>query len=111
MKTKSQWIQAQQQDFPEEYKLSKCGNEGISQSRLAELAPEYDQSTGLIRVSGCLHQSEDLELDAIHPIVLDPKNPVTKLLIANIDSTLCHPGSQSVRSALAEVLGYVDNRQ
>ncbi len=81
---------------PEEYELLQLGQDVSTQSRLVELAPEYDPVTCLIRVGGRLGYSEDLELETIHPIVLDPKNPITKLLIADLDSTLCHPGPQRV---------------
>lgn len=81
--------QAQMEDFPEEYKLLKDGHGAPSHSRLVGLAPEYDPVTELIRVGGRLCQSEDLDLEAINPIVLDPENQVTKLLV-NYDSTLCH---------------------
>ncbi len=70
---------AQEEDFPEEYELLKLGQNVCTQGRLVELAPEYDPVTGLIRVGGRLRYSEDLEYDTIHPIVLDPKNPITKL--------------------------------
>ncbi|KAL1273498.1 hypothetical protein QQF64_029360 [Cirrhinus molitorella] len=55
--------QAQIENFPEEYKLLKDGQEVSSHSRLAGLAPEYDPVTELIRVGGRLRQSEDLDPD------------------------------------------------
>ncbi len=54
---------AQEEDFPEEYELLKLGQNVCTQSRLVELAPEYDPVTGLIRVGGRLRYSEDLEYD------------------------------------------------
>jgi len=88
--------QAQMEDFPEEYKLLKDGHGVPSHSRLVGLAPEYDPVTKLIRVGGRLRQSKDLDLEAMYPIVLDPKNHVTKLLVADYDTTLYHPGPQRV---------------
>lgn len=43
------------------------------------------QTLGLIRAEG-------LDLDAMHPIVLEPQHPVTKLLIREYDDRLLHPG-------------------
>lgn len=88
--------QAQKEDFSEEGHFGHFEVAYILQSRLAELAPEYDPATGLIRVGGRLRQSEDLEPDVIHPIVLDPKNHITSLIISEIDSSLRHPGPQRV---------------
>ncbi|XP_047659598.1 uncharacterized protein LOC113658967 [Tachysurus fulvidraco] len=87
---------AQEKDFSEQYKLLNSGQDVPKQSRLAELSPEYDPVVRLIRVGGRLRQSKELESDVIHPIILDPKNPITKLLIADLDSILCHPGPQRV---------------
>lgn len=101
----------QEEDFPEEYELLKFGQNVCTQSRLVELAPEYDPVTGLIRVGGRLRYSEDLEYDTIHPIVLDPKNPITKLLIADFDSTLCHPGPQRVFAQLRRKYWVLRGRQ
>lgn len=47
-------------------------------------------------MGGRLCKSENLDFEVIHTVVLDPKNHITKLLVANFDSTLCHPVSQRV---------------
>lgn len=54
-------------------------------SWLLTLAPEYDNALGLIRVGGRLRHSDQLEPDAIHPVVLDPHNKVTQLIIRDTD--------------------------
>ncbi len=70
-----------------------------SNSRLISLAPELDQSTGLIRVGGRLRRSELLKPDTAHPIVLDPKHPLSQLLIQHYDEKL-HPGPERVFAEL-----------
>lgn len=50
-------------------------------SRLKALAPELGNLTGLIRVGGRLRNIPSAHGDLIHPIVLDPSHPVTKLLV------------------------------
>ncbi|KAL1272022.1 hypothetical protein QQF64_031038 [Cirrhinus molitorella] len=82
--------------FPEEYKLLKAKRPIPSNSRLLTLSPEYDESSQIIRVGGRLRRAEGLETSAIHPIVLDPHHTVTKLLIKDYDSKLCHPGPERI---------------
>lgn len=82
--------------FPEEYKLLKAGKSVPSTSQLLALAPEFDNSCQLIRVGCRLRWAEGLELSVIHPVVLDPHHWVTKLLIGDYDSKLCHPGPEWV---------------
>lgn len=92
--------QAQVEDFLDEYKLLQVGKAIPCQSWLIQLAPEYDPVTELLRVGGRLHQSEDLKPDVINPVVLDPKNPIIRLIIADMDSVLNLPGLQSVFAQL-----------
>ncbi|KAL4008256.1 hypothetical protein ACER0C_002108 [Sarotherodon galilaeus] len=88
--------QAQNDSFPKELQALAAGKAIHKQSRLLTLAPEYDPAIGLIRVGGRLRRAEDLDLDAMHPIVLDPQHPVTKLLIREYDEQLLHPGPERV---------------
>lgn len=50
------------------------------------LSPEYDPELGLITVGGRLHRAETLDHDYIHQIILDPKYPITKLIIKHLSS-------------------------
>lgn len=61
---------------------------------------EYDQRLGLIRVGGRLRKAEDLDADALYPIVLPPDHHVTKLLIQDYNDRLLHPGPESVFAEL-----------
>lgn len=88
--------QAQRDSFPDETALLKAGKPVAKSSRLLSLAPELDEATGLIRVGGRLRRSTDLASDEVHPIVLDPKHPFTKLIIQDYDEKLCHPGPERV---------------
>ncbi len=92
--------QAQQDSFPLEVQALKTGQPIPATSRLASLAPEYDKDTGLIRVGGRLRRASDLDLDAIHPILMDPGHSTTKLLIKETDRRLLHPGSERVLAEL-----------
>ena len=91
--------QAQKDSFGEDLVNLKAKRPLASTSRLLTLAPEVCPETGLIRVGGRLRQSEQ-EPDATHPIVLDPKHPLSKLLIQKYDERLKHPGPERVFAEL-----------
>lgn len=59
-----------------------------------------DEKGELICVGGRLRQSEELETTALHPVILDPSHPVTKLLIQEFDDRLHHPGTERVFAEL-----------
>ncbi|KAL1276941.1 hypothetical protein QQF64_023614 [Cirrhinus molitorella] len=88
--------QAQLDSFPTEYHALKTGNPIPSSSRLLTLSPELDETAALIRVGGRLRRATQLSYNTIHPIVLDPKHPITHLLIKKYDTELCHPGPERV---------------
>lgn len=92
--------QIQAESFPDEVLHLKSGKPLPSNSRLLCLAPELDNSTDLIRVGGRLRQISPLEEDNIHPIVLNPHHPLTKLIIKDYDDRLHHPGPERVFSEL-----------
>ncbi|KAL0153034.1 hypothetical protein M9458_051633, partial [Cirrhinus mrigala] len=92
--------QIQAESFPDEVFHSKSGKTLPPNSRLLCLAPELDISTNLIRVGGRLRQINSLEEDNIHPIVLDPHHPLTKLIIKDFDDCLHHPEPERVFSEL-----------
>lgn len=71
--------QAQLESFPEEVKALISNRPLPNSSPLGSLSPEYDQETGLLRVRGRLRRAEQLEPDAIHPVLLDPKHLLTHL--------------------------------
>ncbi|XP_048035712.1 uncharacterized protein LOC125261152 isoform X1 [Megalobrama amblycephala] len=86
----------QRDSFPEEYEQLKAGKPVSNTSRLLTLSPEFDEASQLILVGGRLCRAEGLEFQTIHPVVLDPHHPATKLLIQDYDSKLCHPGTERI---------------
>ncbi|XP_046556736.1 uncharacterized protein LOC124265959 [Haliotis rubra] len=90
----------QKESFPEELTALSTGKPLSSSSRLRQLSPEYEPETGLIRVGGRLRNSSDIPSELMHPIVLDPKHPLTKLLIKHYDVKLHHYGSERVFAEL-----------
>lgn len=86
-------------EFPEEYQLLKDGHEVPQHSHLVDLTPEYNSYRA--DKSGWTTLSKwDFGPWSYYPIVLEPKNHVTKLLAADLDSTLCHPGPQRMFAQL-----------
>jgi len=65
----------------EKVKCLQTGKAVPTSSRLLTLAPEYDVPKGLIHVGGRLRRSTSLAEDVVHPIVLESKHPVTRLII------------------------------
>ncbi len=53
-----------------------------------------DPSNGLIRVGGRLRRVVELADSVVHPVVLDSRHPVTRLIIHHYDNQLHHPGSK-----------------
>ncbi|XP_026094149.1 uncharacterized protein LOC113066497 [Carassius auratus] len=92
--------QAQEECFPSELEQLKADKSLPRNSRLKALAPELNHDTQLIRVGGRLRCSPYLDPDTVHPIVLDPKHPVSKLLIQSYDTKLHHPGPERVFAEL-----------
>lgn len=86
--------------FAEERRALIAGHALPSDSRLLSLSPEYVRVTELLRVGGRLRHAEGLALDTIHPVILDPSHPVTKLIIKDIDESLLHPGPERVLAEL-----------
>ncbi|XP_038071933.1 uncharacterized protein LOC119740637 [Patiria miniata] len=87
---------AQQGSFPDDLAALQAGRDLPRDSKLLQLAPEYDDFTGLIHVGGRLRQAEDIPKDSRHPIVMDPAHPITKLLIREYDEKLLHYGPERV---------------
>ncbi|KAI5102717.1 hypothetical protein C0J45_8069 [Silurus meridionalis] len=90
----------QQDSCPEEYEQLSSGKLVSPTSRLLTLAPEFDKASQLTRVGGRLRRAKGLELQTVHPIVLDPHHRAIKLLIQDYDSKVCHPGPERVFTKL-----------
>ncbi|XP_026029422.1 uncharacterized protein LOC113025652 [Astatotilapia calliptera] len=90
----------QEDSFPEDFVRLSSHKPVAASSRLLALAPEYDPEAQLIRVGGRLRRCETLSQDILHPVVLDPQHPITKLIVQDCDRQLAHPGSERVFAEL-----------
>lgn len=86
----------QMESFPKEYALIKSGKTILASSRLVTLAPEYDESSDLIRVGGRLRRCDSLNQEVLHPVLIAPYHPVTR----HCDNQLHHPGAERVFAEL-----------
>ncbi|XP_026115567.1 uncharacterized protein LOC113094113 [Carassius auratus] len=103
--------QMQTESFPTEMVQLKSGKPVSGTSRLASLSPEFDPTSGLIRVGGRLRRCSEAELDSVHPIVLAPQHPVTKLIIKDYDKKLHHPGPERVFAELRRTYWVLRGRE
>lgn len=103
--------QAQQDSFPDEVHALQNGKVIHTSSRLNTLSPDYDQALGIIRVGDRLRKAEKLEVDTLHPIVLAPDHPITKLIIQDYDNRLLHPGPERVFAELQRTYWIIRGRQ
>ncbi|XP_072569309.1 uncharacterized protein [Paramormyrops kingsleyae] len=102
---------AQQDSFAEEYELLKVGSPVAPSSRLHCLSPEFDLAHQIIRVGGRLRRVEGMDPATVHPIVLDPSHPSTKLLIQEFDAKLSHPGPERVFAELRRTVWILRGRE
>ncbi|KAM9364275.1 uncharacterized protein KZ484_010543 [Pholidichthys leucotaenia] len=102
---------AQRDSFPDEVRCFSAAKPIPTSSRLYTLAPEFDQSLKLIRVGGRLRRCPNLEADIKHPVVLDPKHPVTRLLIQQTDRDLKHPGTERLFAELRRKVWILRGRE
>ena len=102
---------AQSECFPEECNALKADEAIPKSSKLLPLSPEYDSDTGLIRVGGRLRRVETLDYENIHPIVLNPRHPLTQLIIKHYDEKLLHPGSERVLGEMRRRYWILHGRQ
>ncbi|KAL6466869.1 hypothetical protein MHYP_G00246730 [Metynnis hypsauchen] len=86
----------QQDGFPAELQHLREGKPLPSSSHLLTLSPVLDSTEQLIRVGGRLRCCPSMEVETIHPVVLDPKHKITQLLIQAFDEQLHHPGAERV---------------
>ena len=74
------------ESFASEYQALLKNDELPNRSRLLTLQPYLDEK-GLLRVGGRLHKAP-LPEEIKHPIILDPKHEITRLIVAQFHQRL-----------------------
>ncbi|KAL0871503.1 hypothetical protein ABMA27_005221 [Loxostege sticticalis] len=90
---------AQVESFPVEYNLLKNNQPLNKNSKLRDLKPFYDK--GVLRVGGRLALSQ-YSYNKKHPIILDGKHILTKLIMSNEHKRLLHAGPSLLLAATRE---------
>ncbi|XP_022103013.1 uncharacterized protein LOC110985885 [Acanthaster planci] len=103
--------QVQADSFPEDVAALRADKDVSRKNRLVSLAPELDDLCQVIRVGGRLRRSPSIDETMKHPIVLDPKHPITRLLIQEADSRLGHCGTGTVLADLRRRFWVLRGRQ
>ena len=94
------WLMVtQKENFPNEYSALKNGQPISRTSRLLPFRPIWDSDHSLIRVGGRLSNSS-LSHAQQHPVILDGKHPITKLIITFEHLRLMHAGPTLLLSTL-----------
>lgn len=101
----------QLQSFPEEVAALKAQKPVPAHSRLVSLAPEWDPLTNMMRVGGRLRRLANSDPEQLHPIVLDPRHTITKLLVKEFDERLLHPGAERVYAEIRRQYWILRGRQ
>ena len=94
------WLMiAQKESLPSEYSALKNGQPISRSSRLLPFHPIWDKNHSLVRVGGRLSQST-LSYAQQHPVILDGKHPITKLIVLFEHLRLMHAGPTLLLSSL-----------
>lgn len=91
---------SQLESFPEEIQLLQKNGQLNSNKRLQALTPFLDLNN-LVRVGGRLQNSE-LDYDAKHPMLLNGKHRLTRLIFEHEHSKLLHAGLQLLLSSIRQ---------
>ncbi|XP_046549034.1 uncharacterized protein LOC124259013 [Haliotis rubra] len=103
--------QVQTDSFSEDLTALMAGKPVQSSSKLLQLDPEYDRIDGMIRVGGRLRQVDILPHSAKHPIVLDPKHHITRLIIKDYDEKLLHAGAERILAETRRFFWIIQGRE
>lgn len=90
----------QMDSFPEEYKILKQSKMIQKTSRLFSLSCTFSEEDKLMRLDGRLNNASSLNFDTKHPIILDPKHRITKLIIQHYHENVYHFGQEIVLNKL-----------
>ena len=98
--TEDYWLMiTQRENFPSEYSALKNDKSISRTSRILSLRPIWDRNRSLMRVGGRLSNAS-LSYDQQHPVILDGKHLITKLIITSEHLRLMHAGPTLLLSSL-----------
>ena len=80
-----------------------------SKSKIAQFSP-FIGSNGVVRASGRTKQLEVATFDVKHPIILDARHPLIKLLLEHLHTQHCHQGVDYLRALVQQRFAVVKLR-
>ena len=105
------WVAViQRESFPEEVDALKQGCPISKKSKLLPFRPTWDKNRSVIRVGGRMSNST-LSYFQSHPMILDGKHPITKLIIRAEHLRLMHAGPTLLASSLSQKFHIVGARK
>lgn len=103
------WIKkSQYESFLEDLKKIKDGKFINTQSRIRNLFPELKD--GILIIGGRANLSDSLHGDTKNPIILDPKNNYTKLLMRHYHEKFSHRGVELVLNEVRQKYWVINGR-
>ena len=100
----------QKESFPKELDALKKGRSLPKTSRLLPFRPIWDKEHSIVRVGGRMSNST-LPYSQSHPVILDGKHPITKLIIHSEHLRLMHAGPTLLLSSLNQRFHIVGARK
>ena len=100
---------AQSESFPREKKLLLKNSPLSRSSKLLQFSP-FVGPNSLLRATGRTKQLEVSSFDAKHPVLLDSRHPVTRLLLEQLHRAHCHQGVDYLRALVQQQFAIVKLR-
>ncbi len=91
----------QHESFPDEHRKLREQHPVSRKSPISRLSP-FIGPGGLLRATGRIKRLADAEFDMKHPIILDGRHPVVKLLLIDSHSKFHHEGVEFLRAQLQQ---------
>ena len=105
------WLMiVQRESFPKERDALEKGQPLPKNSRLLPFRPIWDKDHSVIRVGGRISYSS-LSYSQSHPVILDGRHPITKLIILSEHLRLMHAGPTLLLSSLNQRFHIVGDRK
>ena len=99
----------QTESFPMEKSNLLKSSPLSSKSKIAQFSP-FIGSNGLVRASGRTKQLEIATFDLKHPIILDARHPLIRLLLEHLHAQHCHQGVDYLRALVQQRFAVVKLR-
>ena len=101
---------SQGETFPSELKLLRSGKVITRNSRIAKYSP-FIGPAGILRSTGRISRLVNSDFDSKHPIILDARHAVDRLLVQHLHVRNFHQGLDCMRSVKRVLFDILGNRR